>query len=131
MSRGKYSLQQLKMMLIIRMSKMIIEMIMMMEMIIEMCINFLNSNGRFLFFIFIFVFLCFIFTYESYPMISAPMNDDRSCFFFFKYGSEYSNPRHWPALMATAPSLKFKKGRLPRNISETESILLPISYGHK
>ena len=60
---------------------MIIEMIMMMEMIIEMFINFLNAKRRFFSSFLYSFFLCFIFTYESYPMISAPMNDDRSCFF--------------------------------------------------
>ena len=28
----------------------------------------------------IYFFVCFILTYECYPMISAPMNDDRSCY---------------------------------------------------
>ena len=58
---------------------MIIEMLMMMEMITEAYINFLNKFKKDDIFFFIFIKVFFFLTFESYPMISAPMNDDRSC----------------------------------------------------
>ena len=61
---------------------------MMIVMMMEILLDFLYEL---FFFFFIFYFIS---THECNPMISAPMNDDRSCFISFFYTSDNKGKAH-------------------------------------